>query len=154
MAAPAGSSPPPVDPSGAGAADLAPAPGRHRFPVVRRLLRQLGFRSRVTPAPTSNMLPVLIEVFAGFSQIDGIVEEAEIDSSLSALRHEFPETVYSDLRRQYREALEAKTDLNEVAKGLAGELEPDDKLLLGAQLYALISQSGRLTNTSSPSTCS
>jgi hypothetical protein len=90
------------------------------------------------------MLPVLIKVFAGFSKVDGVIEESEIDSSLSALRHDFPETVYSVLRRLYREAIEESVDLNEVAKELAGELASDDKLLLGAQLYALISQSGNL----------
>ena len=65
------------------------------------------------------MLPVLIKVFAGFSKVDGVIEESEIDSSLSALRHEFPETIYSDLRRLYREAIEESVDLNAVAKDLA-----------------------------------
>ncbi len=103
------------------------------------------FRRRPAPVPASTkMLPVLIKVFAGFSKVDGVVEESEIDSSLSALRHDFPETVYSELRRLYREAIEESVDLNGIAKELADELADDDKLLLGAQLYALISQSGNL----------
>ena len=122
-------------------------PTRRRFPILRGLLRSFGLRrfGLSAPAPAqANMLPVLIKVFAGFTKVDGSVEEAEIDSSLSALRHEFPEAVYSELRRLYREAIESTVDLNEIAKELASQLAADDKLLLGAQLYALISQSGNL----------
>lgn len=86
------------------------------------------------------MLPVLIQVFAGFSKVDGEIEEREIDSALGFLRYDYPETVYSELRALYRDALRAPEDLNEIATELSYKLEVEDKILLGVQLYALISR--------------
>ncbi len=62
------------------------------------------------------MLPVLIKVFAGFSKVDGEITEADIDSSLGFLRYDYPETVYSELRQLYSEALAMSVDLNKIAK--------------------------------------
>lgn len=89
----------------------------------------------------NQMLPVLIEVFAGFSKLDGIVDEAEIDSSLGYLRYDYPEAIYADLRRRYFEALQTPQDLNLRAKELSRSLTMEQKILLGVQLYLLISRS-------------
>lgn len=86
------------------------------------------------------MLPTLIQVFAGFSKVDGEIEEREIDSALGFLRYDYPATVYSELRQLYREALREPQDLNEIATELAEQLGLEDKVLLGVQLYALISR--------------
>jgi len=51
------------------------------------------------------MLPVLIQVFAGFTKLDGRVDEADIDSILGFLRYDYPETVYTELRELYSGAL-------------------------------------------------
>jgi len=106
---------------------------RHR-PVWRRLGRQ-------KPGSRQSMLPVLIKVFAGFSKVDGEITEADIDSSLGFLRYDYPETVYSELRQLYSEALAEAVDLNKIAKELAGRLPLAEKILLGVQLYVLISRS-------------
>ncbi len=57
------------------------------------------------------MLPVLIEVFAGFSKLDGEVEEEEIERSLGYLRYDYSGAIYSDMRRLYFEALQQPQDL-------------------------------------------
>lgn len=93
-------------------------------------------------SPTrQSMLPVLIEVFAAFSKLDGLVEEEEIDSSLGYLRYDYPEAIYSELRRLYAEALRKQQDLSTRAKELSKRLTMEQKILLGVQLYLLISRS-------------
>jgi len=52
-------------------------------------------------ATANTMLPVLIEVFAAFSKLDGSVEEEDVESSLGYLRYDYPEAIYSDMRRIY-----------------------------------------------------
>lgn len=87
------------------------------------------------------MLPLLIKVFAGFSQIDGQIDEREIDVALGSLRHDFPEAIYSELRELYRQALRQPQDLNGIARSLESRLGIEDKILLGVQLYAMVSRS-------------
>lgn len=87
------------------------------------------------------MLPVLIEVFAGFSKLDGAVQEDEIESSLGYLRYDYSGTLYADLRRLYFEALQEPQDLAKRASELAEELTLEQKILLCVQLYLLISRS-------------
>ncbi len=87
------------------------------------------------------MLPVLIEVFAGFSKLDGEVEEAEIERSLGYLRYDYSGAIYADMRRLYFEALQQPQNLGQRAKELSSQLAMDQKILLCVQLYLLISQS-------------
>jgi len=68
--------------------------------------------------------------------------EEEIDSSLGFLRYDYPETVYSELRKLFRQALEQQQDLGAMAEKLSTELSDDSKILLGVQLYDLITRSG------------
>ncbi len=111
-----------------------------RRPLWRRL------RRKSQPTARQSMLPVLIKVFAGFSNVDGKISESDIDSSLGFLRYDYPETVYSELRQLYREALAESVDLNGVAKELSGSLTIAEKVLLGVQLYVLISRSASAKN--------
>ncbi|MEX2578667.1 MAG: ATP-binding cassette domain-containing protein [Verrucomicrobiales bacterium] len=108
--------------------------------VWGRLHRKL-FRSE-TPRTEESMLPMLIEVFAGFTKLDGQVVEAEIDSILGFLRYDFPETVYTELRQLFIKSLRRRQDLEAIASNLAGSLPLEDKVLLGVQLYVLISRAG------------
>ncbi len=118
------------------------------LPGVRRLGRltdaigrKLTGRQRtVTESP--NLLPVLIQVLAAFSKADGQVLEEEIDSSLGFLRYDYPEAVYSELRKLFRQALNENQDLTAMAQKLAVELGPERKVMLGVQLYDLISKAG------------
>lgn len=94
----------------------------------------------VTESP--NLLPLLIQVLAAFSKANGEVLEEEIDSSLGFLRYDYPEAVYSELRKLFRQALNENQDLGAMAKKLAGELSTERKVMLGVQLYDLISKAG------------
>jgi ABC-type multidrug transport system ATPase subunit/ABC-type multidrug transport system permease subunit len=85
---------------------------------------------------------MLIEVFAGFTKLDGQVVEAEIDSILGFLRYDFPETVYTELRGLFIKSLRQRQDLEAIATNLADTLPIEDKVLLGVQLYVLISRAG------------
>ena len=70
----------------------------------RRMMRRLMRKPR-TVAESPNLLPTLIKVFAAFARVEGELLEEEIDSSLGFLRYDYPDTVYSELRKLFRDAL-------------------------------------------------
>ncbi|HZJ16239.1 MAG TPA: ATP-binding cassette domain-containing protein [Chthoniobacteraceae bacterium] len=105
---------------------------------LRRVLRK---PRTVTESP--NLLPLLIQVLAAFSKTGGgEVLEEEIDSSLGFLRYDYPEAVYSELRKLFRQALNEQQDLTAMSQKLAVELSAERKIMLGVQLYDLISKAG------------
>lgn len=113
----------------------------HAHRSLNHVFRRLRRRPRtVTESP--NLLPTLIQVLAAFARADGEVLEEEIDSSLGSLRYDYPDAVYSELRKLFRDALHQQQDLNAIALKLAGQLSDDRKILLGVQLYDLISKAG------------
>ncbi len=105
--------------------------------VSRRLLRKPRAVSE-----SANLLPLLIQVLAAFSKANGEVLEEEIDSSLGFLRYDYPEAVYSELRKLFRQALNENQDLGAMAQKLGAELTIERKVMLGVQLYDLISKAG------------
>jgi ABC-type multidrug transport system ATPase subunit len=112
---------------------------------LRRRSRRWMRRAMRKPRSVSegpNLLPLLIQVLASFSKADGVLLEEEIDSSLGFLRYDYPETVYSELRLLFRQALYEQQDLSAMAQKLAASLSADRKIMLGVQLYDLISQAG------------
>lgn len=114
------------------------ARGRNR--LWNRVHRSL-FKTEL-PRTEESMLPMLIEVFAGFTKLDGRAVEEEIDSILGFLRYDFPETVYTELKQLFVRSLRRRQDLDAIASNLAGTLPLEDKILLGVQLYVLISRAG------------
>ncbi|MBV8587074.1 MAG: hypothetical protein JO308_12360, partial [Verrucomicrobia bacterium] len=124
------------------------APVREGPSFVRKaqILAATGFRrlnrKRRAKQESRNLLPLLIQVLAGFSKVDGRYLEEEIDSSLGFLRYDYPEAVYSELRSHFRKALNEPQDLSGMAKRLAQELGQDRKIMLGVQLYDLIAKAG------------
>ena len=108
---------------------------------VAKRWRRLRRRPQ-TIAESANLLPTLIQVLAAFTRVDGEMLEEEIDSSLGFLRYDYPEAVYSELRKLFRQALEQQQDLGAMATKLSTELSDDRKILLGVQLYDLITRSG------------
>src|SRR4051812_15635644 len=107
----------------------------------RRWMRRAMRKPRsVSEGP--NLLPLLIQVLASFSKADGVLLEEEIDSSLGFLRYDYPEAVYSELRQLFRQALYEQQDLGAMAQKLSIQLSTDRKIMLGVQLYDLISQAG------------
>jgi len=108
---------------------------------TRHFFRRLMKKPRtVTEGP--NLLPTLIKVLAAFARADGELLEEEIDSGLGFLRYDYPDAVYSELRKLFRDALHEKQDLNEMAQRLSGQLSDERKILLGVQLYDLIAKAG------------
>jgi ABC-type multidrug transport system ATPase subunit len=105
--------------------------------TFRRLIRRRGVKR-----DSGNLLPLLIQVLAGFTKVDGKILEEEIDSSLGFLRYDYPEAVYSELRSLFKKALNEQQDLSAMARRLAEELSQDRKIMLGVQLYDLISRAG------------
>ena len=109
--------------------------------LFRHTLRRIQRKPRtVTEGP--NLLPTLIQVLAAFSQVDGDLIEEEIDSSLGFLRYDYPDAVYSELRDLFQRALNQRQDLDGMAQKLSGQLSDERKILLGVQLYDLISRAG------------
>src|ERR1700745_2594007 len=104
---------------------------------MRRALRR---PRSVSEGP--NLLPVLIQVLASFTKADGVLLEEEIDSSLGFLRYDYPEAVYSELRQLFRQALYEQQDLSAMAQKLSAQLTTERKIMLGVQLYDLMSQGG------------
>ena len=112
---------------------------------VRRTGRRLVRRALRKPRSVSegpNLLPLLIQVLASFTKADGVIMEEEIDSSLGFLRYDYPEAVYSELRQLFRQALYEQQDLAAMAQKLGLQLSTERKIMLGVQLYDLISQAG------------
>src|SRR6516162_9471124 len=112
---------------------------------VRRTGRRLVRRALRKPRSVSegpNLLPLLIQVLASFTKADGVIMEEEIDSSLGFLRYDYPEAVYSELRQLFRQALYEQQDLTVMAQKLGAQLSTERKIMLGVQLYDLISQAG------------
>jgi hypothetical protein len=107
----------------------------------RRWMRR-ALRKPRSVAEGPNLLPLLIQVLASFSKADGVLLEEEIDSSLGFLRYDYPEAVYSELRQLFRQALYEQQDLGAMAQKLSASLSADRKIMLGVQLYDLISQAG------------
>ncbi len=113
---------------------------------VRRIAatvgRRMGRRPRAA-ADGANLLPLLIQVLAAFSKAGGgDVLEEEIDSSLGFLRYDYPEAIYSELRKLFRQALHEPQDLVAMGQKLGAELSNERKVMLGVQLYDLISRAG------------
>src|SRR2546429_3578735 len=109
---------------------------------VRRTGRRWMRRALRKPRSVSegpNLLPLLIQVLASFTKADGVILEEEIDSSLGFLRYDYPEAVYSELRQLFRQALYEQQDLAAMAQKLGVQLSTERKIMLGVQLYDLIS---------------
>ena len=115
--------------------------GRKARSFASWTFRRLRRKRRRQP-DDHNLLPLLIQVLAGFTKVDGRILEDELDSSLGFLRYDYPEAVYSDLRALFQKALKEQQDLGDMAKRLAEEMPQDRKIMLGVQLYDLIAKAG------------
>lgn len=115
-------------------------PMAYRLQRTTRQFARRAMRKPRTVMEGPNLLPVLIQVLAAFSKVDGMVLEEEIDSSLGFLRYDYPEAVYSELRKLFRQALNEQHDLMAMAQKLSTQLTEERKIMLGVQLYDLISK--------------
>ena len=120
-------------------------PFAYRFQRASRQIMRRAMRKPRTVAEIPNLLPLLIQVLAAFSKLNGKMLEEEIDSSLGFLRHDYPEAVpsFPELHCPlFRQALNEQQDLVSMAQKLANDLGMDRKIMLGVQLYDLISKVG------------
>src|SRR6201995_670692 len=117
-------------------------PFDYRMQRKGRLWMRRAMRKPRSVAEGPNLLPLLIQVLASFSKANGVLLEEEIDSSLGFLRYDYPEAVYSELRQLFRQALYEQQDLSAMAQKLSAQLSTERKIMLGVQLYDLISQAG------------
>src|SRR3954452_21336704 len=117
-------------------------PFAYRMQRRGRMWMRRAMRKPRSVAESPNLLPLLIQVLASFSKADGVLLEEEIDSSLGFLRYDYPEAVYSELRQLFRQAVYEQQDLGAMAQKLSIQLSTDRKIMLGVQLYDLISQAG------------
>ena len=115
-------------------------PFLHRLNSTSRTMMRRALRTPRTVTESPNLLPLLIQVLAAFSKVNGQVLEEEIDSSLGFLRYDYPEAVYSELRKLFRQALNEQQDLVGMAQKLSNQLSDDRKIMLGVQLYDLIAK--------------
>jgi ABC-type multidrug transport system ATPase subunit len=115
-------------------------PMAYRLQRTTRQMARRAMRKPRTVLESPNLLPLLIQVLAAFSKMDGIILEEEIDSSLGFLRYDYPEAVYSELRKLFRQALNEQHDLIAMAQKLSTQLTEERKIMLGVQLYDLISK--------------
>src|SRR5499427_1945967 len=97
-------------------------PLAYRLRRQGRLWMRRAMRKPRSVAEGPNLLPLLIQVLASFSKADGVLLEEEIDSSLGFLRYDYPEAVYSELRKLFRQALYEQQDLSDMAQKLASSL--------------------------------
>src|SRR3982074_1127945 len=97
--------------------------------LASKTLRRLTGKRRAKKE-SGNLLPLLIQVLAGFTKVDGRILEEEIDSSLGFLRYDYPEAVYSELRLLFQKALNEPAALSAMARRLAEELSQDRKIML------------------------
>jgi ABC-type multidrug transport system ATPase subunit len=117
------------------------SPFRAAGRLFSRGWRRLSGRSR--PAEDQSLFPLVIQVLAGFSKNEGEVVEEEVDTVLGLLRHGFPGGIYEDMRRQFREALGQQQDLDAMGERLSRKLSPEQKIILGVQLYDIIARSDK-----------
>lgn len=112
----------------------------HRLNSTGHTMLRRALRRPRTLTESPNLLPLLIQVLAAFSKVNGEVLEEEIDSSLGFLRYDYPEAVYSELRKLFRQALNEQQDLAGMAQKLSTQLSDDRKIMLAVQLYDLIAK--------------
>ena len=107
----------------------------------RRWMRR-ALRKPRSVAEGPNLLPLLIQVLASFSKADGVLLEEEIDSSLAScatiIRRLFTRSCGSFFGRRFT----SNRTSPRWRKSSPRQLSADRKIMLGVQLYDLISQAG------------
>jgi ABC-type multidrug transport system ATPase subunit len=84
----------------------------------------------------------LVDIFAAFVSLDNRVDRAETEVALDLLRHAFPEAHHGWLARRLHRALAHPRRPEKIASKLKNELDTDERVSLGLQLYLLVIASG------------
>ena len=80
----------------------------------------------------------LVDMFASFVALDNRVDRSEAEVALDLLRHAFPEADHRWLSRRLHRALAKPKSPTVLASALREELDPDEYVSLGLQLYLLV----------------
>ena len=80
----------------------------------------------------------LVDVFASFVSLDNQVERSEAEVALDLLRHAFPEADHRWLSRRLHRALAKPQSTAKLIASLRRELNRDEIVSLGLQLYLLV----------------
>jgi ABC-type multidrug transport system ATPase subunit len=86
---------------------------------------------------------VLVDAFAAFATLDGVISPLEADLILDLLRSAFPEVDHGWLGRRLQRAVRNPQPLQSLAVQLKASYDDDGKLALGLQLFTLVDAAGR-----------
>lgn len=100
-------------------------------------------RSEPAAAKSARILGLMVDAFAGFATLDGVVDTEEADLILDLLRNAFPEADHSWLARRVQRAVRDAKPLARTAMDLKELLDDPQKLAVGLQLHALVDAVGR-----------
>lgn len=115
---------------------------RTLLPRFLRLVPGLG-RMRTLRPGSDAQIGELVDAFAGFAMIDGLLSSSETDLILDLLHSSYPEVDHSWMRRRMRRAIKNPKPLNSLALGLKKHYSDEQKLSLGLQLFTLVNAAGR-----------
>lgn len=120
--------------------DSEPKPPSTASEPRRNPLR--GWRKPVS-TKGSRVLGMMVDAFAGFATLDGVLDAEEAEMILDLLRSAFPEADHSWLARRVQRAVRDPQPLANIAAELKGYLTDPEKLAVGLQLYTLVDAVGR-----------
>jgi ABC-type multidrug transport system ATPase subunit len=86
---------------------------------------------------------VLVDAFAAFATLDGVLSPLEADLILDMLRSAFPEVDHGWLGRRLQRAVRNPRPLQSLAVELKDGYDDSGKLALGLQLFTLVDAAGR-----------
>ena len=116
-------------------------PSTHRYlHQFRGWMESLPGFKRIRPAAPSGIRYAgsLVDVFASFVSLDNQVDRAEAEVALDLLRHAFPEADHRWLARRLHRALANPQSPDKLIASLRKELNKDEIVSLGLQLYLLV----------------
>lgn len=85
----------------------------------------------------------LVDAFAGFAMLDGVLSPLEADLILDMLRSAFPEVDHGWMGRRLQRAVRNPRPLQALALELKDSYDDVGKLALGMQLFTLVDAAGR-----------
>jgi len=110
-------------------------------PILNGWMDRIPFFRRPSPGGIKHAAG-LVDIFASFASLDNRVDRAEAEVALDLLRHAFPEAHHGWLSRRLHRALANPKRPERVAAQLKNELNDDERVSLGLQLYLLVTASG------------
>jgi len=115
---------------------------RARLMLWLRAIPGVGRLRALRPGADAQVGP-LVDAFAAFATLDGVLSPLEADLILDMLRSAFPEVDHGWLGRRLQRAVKNPRPLQGLALELKGIYDDAGKLSLGLQLFTLVDAAGR-----------